>query len=342
MPIYCYRSGEISTILQKQKGRKRIRNPDNWESKHVKKPGLRKNAPSLTLLQECCKKRCMLSFTENHVQKLRNHFQQLYYEEQNHYLNGLLRRDATKKSAGHEYKSNPEMSSDGNKFGRPSAASGVFSFKYFIRNEKGVDTKICQKAFCNIHGFTRKRLQVLRQKFEQDIGLFDKRGKHSNRVKVSDTIRDMVMDHISSLPARTSHYSRKQNHGRKYLPPELSIARLHKEFKKIHDPEFLQIEELNYQKKILHQPVAEIRKPIVSEHFYHDIFVNEFNIGFGYPRTDTCSTCDTLRHRIECTVNEVDKSKHLQEHEEHQKLAQSGYDTFHNDQERAKSSWPAN
>ena len=103
------------------------------------------------------------------------------------------------------------------------------------------------------------------------------------------------MDHISSLSARISHYSRKQNHGRKYLPPELSIARLHKEFKKIHDPEFLQIEELNYQKKILHQPVAEIRKPIVSEHFYHDIFVN---IGFGYPRTDTCSTCDTLRHRI--------------------------------------------
>ncbi len=42
----------------------------------LKNAGLRKNAPSLTLLQECCKKRCMLSFTENHVQKLRNNFQQ--------------------------------------------------------------------------------------------------------------------------------------------------------------------------------------------------------------------------------------------------------------------------
>ena len=30
----------------------------------------------------------------------------------------------------------------------------------------------------------------------------------------------------------------------------------------------------------------------VSYESYRDIFNNKFNIGFGYPRCDTCSECD--------------------------------------------------
>ena len=39
-------------------GRKRTRNPDNWTRKHVKRAGLRKNAPYLDIssLSGCCKK----------------------------------------------------------------------------------------------------------------------------------------------------------------------------------------------------------------------------------------------------------------------------------------------
>ena len=36
----------------------------------------------------------------------------------------------------------------------------------------------------------------------------------------------------------------------------------------------------NFQRKIAHQTLENIRKPIVTEHFYHDVFVKEFNIGF--------------------------------------------------------------
>ena len=150
---------------------------------------------------------------------------------------------------------NPSISSNAKHLGRSSATSSIFSFKYFIRNEKGVVTQICQKAFCNIHGFTCKRLQVLRQKIDTDAAPFDKRGKHSNRVKVSDTVSDLVRSHISLLPAHTSHYSRKENCERKYLPPDLSIARLYKEFFKIHDPDFIKAEEENYKRKISPQPV---------------------------------------------------------------------------------------
>ena len=59
-----------------------------------------------------------------------------------------------------------------------------------------------------------------------------------------------------------------------------------------------------------HQPAdSEEIKPIVSEHYYHDVFVTEFNIHFGFPRSDTCGTCDSLRVRIDATENEEDKAK---------------------------------
>ena len=42
-----------------QRGRKRYRNPDSWKSKHVKKKGLRQNAPQVSIDDvvetQCCK-----------------------------------------------------------------------------------------------------------------------------------------------------------------------------------------------------------------------------------------------------------------------------------------------
>ncbi len=60
---------------------------------------------------------------------------------------------------------------------------------------------------------------------------------------------------------------------------------------------------------------------------YHDIFVNEFNMHFGYPRTDSCSTCDGLTVQIE-SATELEKPQLEQTLEVHHKLAQEGYDAF--------------
>ena len=45
---------------------------------------------------------------------------------------------------------------------------------------------------------------------------------------------------------------------------------------------------------------------------YRLIFVNEYNISFGYPRTDTCSICDKYRadiSKIESEINERDETQ---------------------------------
>ena len=325
-------------------GRKRVRNPDNWRKKHVKRPGLRKNSPRYQIpdlvSRDCCKKKCLEQFSVLHLNKVRDDFEGLYYEQQNMYLNGLLKRHETKQSRGHSRKK-PIFTTSGKKVGRPPAEESHFTFEYSIRNEKGVDVRVCQKSFCGVYGFGPKRLLILRRK-SGDTGTSmepDQRGKHGNHPVVGEEVKDLIREHIRSFPAKHSHYSRKDNSGRVYLSSELSIARLHKNFLQIHDPEYIQLEEENLRRKVSHQPLQKLRKPLASEHFYHDIFVTEFNIHFGIPRTDTCSTCDSLKLQIDQATTDSERALLEQQHSDHLSLAKAGYDTFRYDPEMSKKSW---
>ena len=149
----------------------------------------------------CCKKGCIQSFPTTHLiqKKISEEFKEMLYGDQNTYLNGLLHRYETKKSTGHARKPNPTMPSNGKKVGRPPAESSKFSFYYNVRNPQVVNIRVCQKAFCSIHGFGPKRLQVLRCKMQHSGGISvepDKRGKHSNRHSVSEEVRELIRTHI--------------------------------------------------------------------------------------------------------------------------------------------------
>ena len=136
---------------------KRVRKPDSLEKKHVKKKGLRQNAPQVSIEsmaeQNCCRKACMQHISVTHLASLRQHFSTLAYDEQNLYLTGLMIRKETKKSVGHKIKSNPCTGKYGKKVGRPPAEESSFSIEYQIRNEESLNQKVCQKAFVLIHGF---------------------------------------------------------------------------------------------------------------------------------------------------------------------------------------------
>ena len=97
-------------------------NPENWKHKHVKKPGLRKNAPhsDISSLLRRCKKQCLTRFSKGHLAKIRSEFEDLYYEQQNIilYLKGLLHRHKTKKTSGHKRKSSPAMTLNGKRLYR--------------------------------------------------------------------------------------------------------------------------------------------------------------------------------------------------------------------------------
>ena len=87
----------------------------------------------------------------------------------------------------------------------------------------------------------------------------------ARRSDVHDAKRQAVINHISSFTCRASHYARRGAPGRKYLPSDLSIARMHRLFEEqTHDE--------------------------VSLSLYYGVFRSQFNLGFGHPAADTCST----------------------------------------------------
>ena len=90
---------EDSPELSGRMGRKRTRSPETWTKKFVKGTGLRKNSPLLLISEEtsCCKKNCLKKFKKAHLEKLRDTFQKLSYDEQNVFLCGHLHSQKTQK-----------------------------------------------------------------------------------------------------------------------------------------------------------------------------------------------------------------------------------------------------
>ncbi|KAJ8887686.1 hypothetical protein PR048_013904 [Dryococelus australis] len=135
--------------------------------------------------------------------------------------------------------------------------------------------------FVSIHGITTRRVRTL-----PNLG--------KSLVKNLPRIEKAVKEHIASFKDNPSHYSRGASK-KLYLPSELNVNKMHQ----------------MYKYKGL---------PIVSYEYYRMIFNLHFNIKFGYPRSDTCSTCDkfqaeihVLEERIKNASNEEEKNIILKE-----------------------------
>jgi len=85
--------------------------------------------------------------------------------------------------------------------------------------------------------------------------------------------KERILNHIQCFTCRASHYARRGGPGRKFLPSDLSVARMHRMF----------IEQKHEQ---------------VSYSLYWSICCHDFNLAFGHPAKDRCSTCIESRIAI--------------------------------------------
>lgn len=95
-------------------------------------------------------------------------------------------------------------------------------------------------------------------------------------------ISDLIKTHIKAYKCRESHYARKKT-CRSYLPPTLNINLMWKQYCGSHS-------------KTQSCLLAKFKK----------IFYSDFNLGFGNPHTDTCSTCKKFEVLIKQT-KDLDK-----------------------------------
>jgi len=133
---------------------------------------------------------------------------------------------------------------------------------------------VCKKAFVQLHQITNSKVDHTRKQIT--VGKTApspvRRGKHKNRPHRLDSAKvDDVKCHIQQFPAEMSHYSRNNNPNRQYLSPWLNISMMY----------------CLYKDSCRERGVEPVSLPS-----YCFIFCNNFNLGFGTPKSDTCAVCD--------------------------------------------------
>ena len=146
----------------------------------------------------------------------------------------------------------------------------------------------------------------------------DQRGKHDTRPhKISDAVRKQINDHIRSFPVMKSHYSRNKHSGRRRnLSPNLSVKQMHEFYTEKHEE--------NHENLL------------VSYDYYLTYFNQNFNFSFGYPKSDTCSTCDQLEVQLNASSDSAVQSSIRLQKEDHLRKAENFYSSLRTDTILAK------
>lgn len=212
-------------------------------------------------------------------------------DQQDSYLAGLISFKNVKQRRPRRVR-NDEDDGDGPSFDHSVA------FYYKVRTT-GKEEALCHTAFLSLHGISRGRLRRIQDSIRVScLPPCDARGKHGNRPsKTPNEILNLIRLHIKSFRGRQSHYSRRDNPEKIYLPEELTVRKMHKLF----------LNEVKVNASYL---------------VYYQVFKNEFNISFGMPRTDTCAKCDELTLKINSTVDIETKQKLIQEKDLHLRKAE--------------------
>lgn len=179
----------------------------------------------------------------------------------------------------------------------------TFHTKFFVRKNESNDLiPVCQNAFLGILQITRARVDFVTKNFQRSGNIAkETRGGDHVSMKFNEK-RESIIRFVSSLTCSDVHYCRSKS-GRKYLPAELNIATLHKMYNK---------------------SVEENLK--VKEGYFRFVFNRKFNLGFGSPRLDMCSTCIELKERIKLEKDPEKKQELFVQRAIHKKRAKAFYD----------------
>lgn len=120
--------------------------------------------------------------------------------------------------------------------------------------------------------------------------------------KAYENKKKNVIEFIKKLKVLENHYCRSKTASRKYLPSSLNIKKLWR----LHNEE----------------TIDETLK--VKESYFRHIFRTYFNIGFGSPRTDECSTCIAFSEQIK-HCNDPDVKNNLMAKQRCQKIESKSF-----------------
>lgn len=150
------------------------------------------------------------------------------------------------------------------------------AIKYTILCSKdGLLVPVCRDTFLNALQIKKDRVQGVMTRFYNSEGSPIKETRGGNRKShLYEAKKLSVQWFIEKFKGQESHYCRSQTK-RLYLPAGLNIRKMWRIYNDSRD--------------------AELK---VKQSFFRSIFNRYYNIGFGTPRTDVCSTCISLQEQL--------------------------------------------
>ena len=108
-----------------------------------------------------------------------------------------------------------------------------FSRYYRMSVSDGNDHIVCAVFFRHTLGY--KNNKIITNTLEKAVPgaictTVDSRGKHPPKHKLTDESLDTIKNHINSYHPSVSHYRREHAPLRRYLPPELTLLDMYKDF----------------------------------------------------------------------------------------------------------------
>ncbi|KAE9534103.1 hypothetical protein AGLY_008839 [Aphis glycines] len=272
-------SNEEQSDSEVRKSKKKLRQVNKWRhnvSKNSKAQGLShisirgKHVRAPVTGPPCkCNKKCFTKIINSERDIIIDSFNNIASKEkQDTYLAGLIKVQAVNR---HRPKNNS----------KPKNCSCYYKIRI------GSTEKImCKVAFCSFFGIGKSRVERIIKSIQNNVpSPVDKRGKQIKRGnQKKDQVIFQIEIHIDSFPSRIIHYSRHKNESVRYLSADLNISKMY---------------ELYMGDKNI--------KPNVTYDFYRNHFLTNFNLSFGYPRSDTCQKCDKLQNFITTAVDETSK-----------------------------------
>ncbi|CAG4955320.1 unnamed protein product [Parnassius apollo] len=256
----------------------------------------------------CKRLKCFDRISSEQSAKFLKDFNSMNYtDEQNIYLCGLMNVYSIKRRRSRKTE---EMDANFHQT--------HFTYKVrVIENDETKEEPVCYKAFLSIFGIIKGKLEHLQKSLKMSgTAPSDKRGKSGSNKRLDNNIKDLICNHIKSFKGRQSHYSLNDTK-KEYVPEDLNIKKMYK----------LYLDAYESQNHVCYETCR-------------TIFNTEFNISFGYPRTDTCSACDEFKIKakaLRAEGNIVELIRFTILNNLHKKKAQTFYDRKKNARIKSKS-----
>lgn len=177
------------------------------------------------------------------------------------------------------------------------------SIKYFVPTFNKEKLRVCKRAFLGITHFSADRLERLVRNYllRNEIPR-ERRGGDKVKDK-NDNIKASIKQFIENIHCKQSHYQRERT-TRLFLPCELNFKKLYKIY--------------CTQNPNLNVKLCFFRK-----------YVNTFyNISFGTPMTDVCSTCVRFKEILKNMKSDDQKAQIIAEQRVHTLKMRAFYDSL--------------